>query len=175
MVHIPLGPSGGGTQRKLLQMPRSVPPGVRPATVPPGTPPIEPLKEYEKVKLLFDYTKYHIGIYTSLGTIAVAALGLHDNVTFKFCGLLLWLSIGFIAVAGLAGGIIASTLPEKNSLEQFFTQATGFWGVHFLSGRTWTRIEHTAFWVGLIAGLISFLMPELSPRLTQTLCVLRQS
>src|ERR1700730_14156901 len=122
---------------------------------------VDPKNDFEKVKLLFDYTKYHIGIYTTLGTILVAALGLHDNIILKFCGPLLWVSIGFIAVAGLAGGIIASTLPESNRLDDFFTQPTGFWGVHFLTGRTWTRIEHTAFWIGLIAGLISFAFPEL--------------
>jgi hypothetical protein len=60
-------------------------------------------QDYEKVKLLFDYTKFHIGIYTGLGGILIAALGLHDNITLKFYGGVLWISIGFIAIAGLAG------------------------------------------------------------------------
>jgi hypothetical protein len=124
----------------------------------------DPARDYEKVKLLFDYTKYHISVYTTLGTILMGVLGLHNNITLTFCAPLLWVSIGFIAVAGLAGGIIASTLPEKDSLNEFFCQRTGFWGVHVLSGRTWTRIEHTAFWAGLIAGLISFATPQLLSR-----------
>jgi len=30
--------------------------------------------------------------------------------------------------------------------------------VHFF-GRTWTYIEHTSFWVGLIAAITSFAVP----------------
>ena len=39
--------------------------------------------DYEKVKLLFDYTKYHIGIYTTLGTILIGVLGLHSGFNDK--------------------------------------------------------------------------------------------
>jgi hypothetical protein len=117
--------------------------------------------DYEKVKLLFDYTKYHIGIYITLGTILVGVLGLHDKTPLHFCGLFIWMSIGFIAIAGLAGGIIASTLPESDSLPRFFALRTGPWGLKLLSGRAWTMVEHTTFWVGLVVGLTAFLIPEL--------------
>ena len=138
---------------------------------------VDPKNDFEKVKLLFDYTKYHIGIYTTLGTILVGALGLHDNITLKFCGLLLWLSIAFIGVAGLAGGIIASTLPESDSLTDFFRQKTGPWGrpLLSLSGRRWTMVEHTAFWAGLIIGVTSFAFAELFPHFTQCYCALHIS
>src|SRR4051794_11522956 len=65
--------------------------------------------DYEKVKLLFDYTKYHIGIYTTLGTILIGILGLHsggnNEPKLQFCGSFIWVSIVFIAIAGVAGGI----------------------------------------------------------------------
>ena len=60
----------------------------------------------------------------------------------------------------MAGGIIASTLPESDSLPRFFALRTGPWGWKLLSGRAWTMVEHTAFWVGLIVGLTAFLIPE---------------
>jgi hypothetical protein len=129
--------------------------------------------DYEKIKLLFDYTKYHIGIYTTLGTILIGVLGLHlglnDKSPLQFCGLFIWVSIGFIAIAGMAGGIIASTLPESDSLPRFFALRTGPWGWKLLSGRAWTMVEHTAFWVGLIVGLTAFLIPELLGH-TPTFC-----
>jgi hypothetical protein len=116
-------------------------------------------QEYEKVKLLFDYTKMHIQIYISLGTILVGVFGFHRH--FDFCEWILGASIFGIGVAGLAGGIIASTLPECSSLQEFFDKPIGIWEGKWFFGRTWTRIEHTAFWFGLIVGLLSFLVPQL--------------
>jgi len=113
--------------------------------------------DYEKVKLLFDYTKFHIGIYTGLATTVIAAYNLH---VFEVWECPMWISVGLIALAGLAGGVVASTLPECNSLKQFFDRPTGFWGFRPFStpfsGRTWTRIEHTSFWLGLAFGVAAF-------------------
>jgi hypothetical protein len=88
-------------------------------TVAAGTTPVDPVKDYEKVKLLFDCTKYHLSVYTTIGTILVGLLGLIHNNTLSFNSHILLFSIMFIAVAGWSGGIIASTLPECDSLEQF--------------------------------------------------------
>jgi hypothetical protein len=97
----------------------------------------------------------------------IAALGLYEkeHSPLQFCGLLLWFSIAFIAVAGLAGGVIASTLPEMDSLTGsggFFSQRTGPWGWKPLSmsGRAWTRVEHTAFWIALLVAVAAFIVPE---------------
>jgi len=115
----------------------------------------ECINQYEKVKLLFDYTKFHIGLYTTLGSILVALFA-SGKAQFQFYTPALWVSIGFIALAGFAGGVIASTLPDCDSLEQFFKERIGPWGLEWFSGLNWTRIEHTAFWIGLFAGLTSF-------------------
>jgi hypothetical protein len=115
------------------------------------------MNEYEQVKLLYDYTKFHIGIYVTLGTILIAALNAY---VLKYWAPALWLGIACIGVAGLAGGVIASTLPERTSLKDqtdgFFKKKTGFWGIEPWSGRAWTRIEHAAFWLGIVSGLGSF-------------------
>jgi hypothetical protein len=114
-------------------------------------------EDYDRIKLLFDYTKWHIGIYTTLGTLMVTIIG-WERLTLYVP--LLWLSLSFIGLAGLSGGVIASTLPECDTLEEFFRSPTGFWGLHWLSGRTWTRIEHTAFWMGVLAGVAAFALPQ---------------
>lgn len=108
---------------------------------------------YEKVKLLFDYTKFHIGLYATVGSGILTVFKLN---VFHVNPWPLRISVVLIAVAGWAGGIIASTLPECGSLEEFFAARTGFWGVPMFSGRTFTKIEHTAFWLGLISGVIAF-------------------
>jgi hypothetical protein len=116
--------------------------------------------EYEMVKTLFDYTKFHIGIYVSLGTILATLL----NANFKILPhrkYPLGISIIFIAVAGFAGGVIASTLPECRSLDQFFKMNIAPLDIEelMISGRCWTRIEHTTFWIGTIFGIVAFFFP----------------
>jgi hypothetical protein len=59
-----------------------------------------------------------------------------------------------------AGGVIASSITQtqKRSSQEFLEEATGLWNwksIHFPS-RIWTFIEHTAFWIGLIAAVLSF-------------------
>jgi hypothetical protein len=110
--------------------------------------------DYDKVKTLFDYTKFHIGIYITLGGTLVAAIG---TKVINFWVPILWGSIIALAVAGFAGGVIASSLPWCNSLREFEKTKTGPWGWEktLAYGLTWTRIEHTAFWVAIGAALIS--------------------
>jgi hypothetical protein len=118
--------------------------------------------DYEKVKTLFDYTKFHIGLYTTIGAILVAAIG---TKAIPFRPLALWTCIILIGVAGFAGGVVASTLPGCNSLTQFLKDPVGPWDIKLFScsGQTWTRIEHTAFWLAIIVGLISFASPTYFP------------
>ncbi len=120
-------------------------------------------EEYEKVKVLFDYTKFHIGLYTSLGTIIVTAV--NAKLLINYWGFLLLPGIISIGLAGLAGGIVAATLPECEKLggpSGFFESPTGFFGWKPLRGRTWTRFEHAAFWIGIILVTTSFIGPVVS-------------
>ena len=95
-------------------------------------------EEYDRIKLLFDYTKWRIGIYTTLGTLIITVLGFGR---LTLCIPLLWVSFAFIGIAGLSGGLIASTLPECDTLEEFFRSPTGVWGINQMSGRAWTRMS----------------------------------
>ena len=115
------------------------------------------MNELEKAKMLFDYTKFHIGIYTTLGTILVSAFAVFGkNLDHNWIWWPLWVGIALIGIAGLSGGVIATRLPECDTLDIFFKEPTGFWGMEFFKGKTWTRIEHTAFWFGILIITISF-------------------
>ena len=116
----------------------------------------------KSLELLFDYTKFHIGVYLTLtGSYLTAA-------TAKFAGArilnvkpwLAWPAIFAFMIAGLAGGIIASSITQTTAGDsrEFLDEAIGPWNWKRLRlrARAWTYLEHTAFWVGLLCAVISF-------------------
>ena len=111
----------------------------------------------EQVKLLFDYTKFHIGLYTGVITVLVAGLNLRSTLRWPVEPTWLGISIIFIAVAGLAGGVIASSLPHFSTIGAFWDAEIGPFRSRLFRGETWTYIEHTAFWIGVISGLVALL------------------
>jgi len=78
---------------------------------------------------------------------------------------LLWGAIVLIGIAGLAGGIIASTLPHEDSLKHFWETPTGPFGCPLLRGEYWTYVEHTAFWIGIVLAAGAFFFGQFVPAL----------
>jgi hypothetical protein len=127
---------------------------LRGSTSPSSGPPREEGAGLEQLKLLFDYTKFHIGLYTTIATIFAAAIASEKSV-FKFHGGLLSLSIIFIGFAGLAGGIIASSCSQFTNRHDLWTTEIGPFRLGCLKGECWTYIEHTCFWIAIIAAVLS--------------------
>ena len=119
-------------------------------------------KDYERVKLLFEYTKFHIGVYLSLATLLVGIFGLNNKIRPAFSASLLMVSVGMIVVAGLAGGVIVSRLTQVTTYDEFWSDPTGPWRLQCFRGEGWTYIEHTAFWIGLVGAILAFFRPGLS-------------
>ena len=125
-------------------------------------------EQLKSLELLFDYTKFHIGLYLTLAGayITIASVKANERLVVDLKLRWMWLAMIAFMVAGLAGGIIASSITQcigapKEACESaatFLEQPTGPWGPSFYmaKGRTWTWIEHTSFWVGLIFALLSF-------------------
>ncbi len=116
--------------------------------------------DYERVKLLFEYTKFHIGVYLSLASLLVAIFGLKKNYDIVFSSSLLMVSVGMITIAGLAGGIIVSRFTQVTTYNEFWFKRTGPWRLNIFVGECWTYIEHTAFWIGLIGAICAFFFPD---------------
>jgi len=126
----------------------------------------------KSLEMLYDYTKFHIGVYLTLTATYIAA------ATAKVSGAggkkihllsanqcLMALAILSFILAGIAGGIIVSSITQQvgGSSMDFLKTQIGPWNakhIH-LSGRAWTYIEHTSFWIGLIAAIASFVVPRL--------------
>jgi hypothetical protein len=111
------------------------------------------------LELLFDYTKFHIGVYLTLAaayiTLATSKIG---GTLPKLNSKFVWPAVVFIIVAGFAGGVIASSLTQTNSanVEGFLKEETGPWHTTWFTVRTWTYIEHTVFWAGIVCVVLSF-------------------
>jgi membrane protein implicated in regulation of membrane protease activity len=110
---------------------------------------------------LFDYTKFHIGLYLTLTTayVAVASIKKDDGkaLLFSIEPTLFWLAVFCFILAGVAGGVIASSITQTRarSTDAFLSEAIGPWALKVLSARSCTWIEHTSFWLGLICALLS--------------------
>ena len=145
-----------------------------------------PGPEDKRLDRLFEYTKFHIGIYLSIGGGIVAVLGSEKSEFIRsligwpwalLCGLLCMFA------AGIAGGLIASTCAQARTFDEVWTGPPKLgpyvWQWRF-AGREWAFIEHMAFWIGLVfiaASVLSstsvknFLCGAASPRVVDCLCL----
>lgn len=106
---------------------------------------------------LYDYTKFHIGIYLLAAGAMVTIAGSETPSSFVE-GVaehpwLLMAAILAMAVAGLAGGVIASTCATAEKLSDVWDECIGPWNRGWMPGSFWARLEHSTFW--LSAGLLT--------------------
>ena len=115
--------------------------------------------EFEQLKLLFDYTKFHIGLYTTIATIFGALFAAGDKVPLRFQPVLLLCSAISVCIAGAAGGIIASSIPAFDSYSKFWDSPIGPLWFKGMKAKCWTHIEHIAFWIAIGLAIGSVLAP----------------
>ena len=111
---------------------------------------------------LFDYTKFHIGLYLTLTAsyLTAKSANIGGEPVLSLNPWLAWPAVAAFMLAGLAGGVIASSITQRvgGSSIEFLADPIGPWDwkrIHFRA-RTWTYIEHTSFWVGLLLAVFSF-------------------
>jgi hypothetical protein len=102
----------------------------------------------EQLKLLMDYTVFHVGVYISLSTGLVALLGLFPGKADVMKEPLI-AALACFLLAGACGGVIAAHIPYATDFRIFHNTWIGFLGGRFAPARVWMLIEHTAFWAGV--------------------------
>jgi hypothetical protein len=117
----------------------------------------------EQLKTLFDYTKFHIGIYITIGTALVAALAFDqtNNVHFSLghCARIgFQIALGLQGLAGLGGGIICTHLIRYTTFKAFSEKQTIGFGLSFCF---WEKFEHYSFWLSIAIAAVcgAFLIP----------------
>ena len=122
-------------------------------TSPPQAPPLED----KRLERLYDYTKFHIGIYLSTAAGIAALLG--SEKTGWFVAQLvtqnkemLYTALVFMILAGMCGGIVASSTIEHKNFEDFWEKPQGPTSIPCLrlTGRIWAAWEHAFFWASLL-------------------------
>jgi hypothetical protein len=109
----------------------------------------------EQLKLLMTYTVFHVGVYMTLGGVMVGLLA--KKTTDK--GMRCWIigALSLFIIAGICGGVVAANIPYHESFKEFEQAWIGPWGAsHIFTSRWWMRIEHWAFWLGLVVFLVGF-------------------
>jgi hypothetical protein len=114
--------------------------------------------ELEKLKLLFDYTKFHIGLHMTVATIFGGLFAAADRIPFKFHPHLLLASVIFMCSAGWAGGTIASSIPGYSSYTTFWNARIGPMRLQGIKAEYRTYIEHMAFWIAVVLALFSVIV-----------------
>jgi hypothetical protein len=122
------------------------------------------VSEDKRLDRLLDYTKFHIGIYLSSvgGMVAIAAAAGNEQAKLSalrtvFAAPWALAAAGILmAIAGLAGGVIASCCTQCESFTELWYKRQGPHTLKIMPGRYWALLEHGSFWASLafLAGSV---------------------
>jgi hypothetical protein len=114
---------------------------------------------------LYDYTKFHIGLYTTVlgGAVAILISDPFKGLAPIWSGLILAAAL-FFAFAGLFGGIVAASTPNAPSYKSFMQTPTGPFGKPIAKPEKWIQAEHVSFWFGVFLVLVALFMVVLTSR-----------
>lgn len=127
--------------------------------------------EDKRLGRLYDYTKFHIGIYLSAAgglaaLISTAAESVGKQTYFgTFVGKPGALAAAFalMVLAGVAGAVVATSTIESSTYKTFLASKQGAYGIKPFSGKTWVTIEHACFWLSLLSlGISIFSAPAVA-------------
>ena len=119
----------------------------------------------ERLKQLMDYTKFHIGMYVTLVSVLVGFIS-KDYTTLVSTSFHYWLlvTICLLVVSGMAGGLIASSIPDHVSYDIFISTRLGPWGAGWIRARECTHLEHTTFWLAAVNGVVGLIVSTYLPK-----------
>src|SRR5258706_12327821 len=119
----------------------------------------------KKLELLYDHTKFHIGLCLILTsayiTLVTSKIGRKDALPLLH-PTLAWIAVALFMVAGIAAGGVASSVTHSagKGAEDFLKAKIGPWDTALLPAKVWVHIEHTAFWLAVICAVLAFALSK---------------
>jgi len=110
-----------------------------------------------QVNKLYDYTKFHIGLYAALMTALMTVLGMGQKTVPPEAVCYLKITLACFTVAGVFGGILGSSisLHQEDLVTGEGKVGVGPWKI--LSAEWCAHLEHWAFWIGIMVSVGGFL------------------
>lgn len=106
----------------------------------------------EKVKFLYDYSKFHAGLYSAIVVVLIA--GLTSNTSILKANATLnrnvLFAIGLYAIAGFISGLVLSNLVHYTEVETFRSARLWIWRLQTFRYSYWVAIQYVCFWVASI-------------------------
>ena len=120
------------------------------------------LTDADRLKLLMDYTKFHIGMYTTIITVLLGLIVIGvDQSTVKipveFRQPMFVISL-FFSVAGGFAGMVAAPIPNHSgTFDEYWDGPSRIFGCSAskVPVRIAARCEHIAFWIAVVIGLVT--------------------
>jgi hypothetical protein len=111
--------------------------------------------ERAQVNKLYDYTKFHIGLYAALMTALMTVLGIGQTTVPPEAVCYLKITLVCFTVAGMFGGILGSSISlYQDDLVNGKGVGMGRWKIPV----EWcVHLEHWAFWIGIWVAVGGFL------------------
>jgi len=111
--------------------------------------------EDKRLERLYEYTKWHIGIYLSMGAGIVTLVGTGEKLELLRDAIgdpaLVLAAFAFMIVAGIAGGTVVSTCTQCRNFEEVWYEKHAPLDMEWLAltGKSWAQLEHLSFWISL--------------------------
>lgn len=114
----------------------------------------------EKVKLLYDYSKFHAGLYSAIVVVLIAGLTSKTSTITATPGLArnVYIAIVLYAFAGFISGLVLSNLVHYTEIETFRSaRLCIIWRLQTFRYRYWVAIQYVCFWAAsiLIVGSLA--------------------
>jgi hypothetical protein len=125
----------------------------------------------ERLKLLYDYEKFHIGLYGAMITGFIAIMSLWSQHLTWVMFVALAFAVLFLLAAAVCGATLASSAIDvygnyrlwtsathsRPSLDNFWNGKIGPYRKRWWKAEVWWRIGHTSFWVSVFLVVGTFL------------------
>jgi hypothetical protein len=118
--------------------------------------------DLDKIKMVYDYAKFHIGLYASViaASIAIGKIQGGETSPGSLLKVLAMVGVGCVLAAGACGAMVAVNTPDllhKRYNEFKSTKLTALTKIT-MRVENWLSWEHRLFWAGLLLILATTLI-----------------